>query len=129
MVKGGIERIDVSDGEDDTSGSAVTIQKKAKGSKGQAVATWTVEAFLDRAMSTEEVDKANICMLRLVINIALIKVLTYKNMLEGSSFMQIFLFQLQRIIFFLKWLNGLRPSFAPASCYVLMERYLPAEEQ
>ena len=63
MVKGGIETIVVSDGEEDTSGPVV--QKKAKGSKGQVVATRTVEAFLDRAMSTEEVDKANIRMLRL----------------------------------------------------------------
>ena len=63
MVKGGIETIVVSDGEEDTSGPVV--QKNAKGSKGQVVATRTVEAFLDRAMSTEEVDKANIHMLRL----------------------------------------------------------------
>ena len=64
MVKGGIETIDISDGEDDTPGPIV--QKRAKGSKGQVVATRTVEAFLDRAMSTEEMDKANIRMLRFV---------------------------------------------------------------
>ena len=62
-MKGGVETIDVSDGKDDTSGPI--IQKRAKGSKGQVVATQTVEAFLDRAMSTKEVDKANIRMLRL----------------------------------------------------------------
>ena len=46
-----------------------SAQKRAKGSRGQVIAmkktnTAGIDTFLDRAMSVEEVDKANIRLLR-----------------------------------------------------------------
>jgi hypothetical protein len=51
-----------------TSTLGVVAQKKAKGASGQVIATRrTVDAFLDRAMSADEVDKSNIRLLRYVL--------------------------------------------------------------
>jgi hypothetical protein len=73
MQKGGIEVITLSD-DDDTGastsmlGGASVVPKKAKSASGQVIAMKrTVDAFLDRAMSTDEVDKSNIHLLRYVL--------------------------------------------------------------
>jgi hypothetical protein len=71
MRKGGIEVIQVSDDED-TPGPG-QAQKKARGPAGQVVVTKKgktsgLDAFLDRAMSPDEVDRANIRLLRYEIN-------------------------------------------------------------
>ena len=67
MQKGGIELTEVSD-EENMSASDRT-QKKAKGPSGQVITVkkGRMDAFLDRAMSVEEIDKANIRMLRQVV--------------------------------------------------------------
>ena len=71
MRKGGIEVIQVSDNEE-TPGAG-PAQKKARGPTGQVVVTKIgktsgLDAFLDRAMSPDEVDQANIRLLRYEIN-------------------------------------------------------------
>ena len=68
MRKGGIEEIQVSDRESDVieivEGSA---EKKKKVNLGEAVAVKRpIEAFLDQSMSVEEMDKANLRLLRCV---------------------------------------------------------------
>ena len=68
MQKGGIEVIALSDDDESTSMPGVVVRKKAKGASGQVIATKrTMDAFLDRAMSTDEVDKSNIRLLRYVL--------------------------------------------------------------
>ena len=71
MQKGGIEVIQVSDDED-TPGPG-PAQKKARGPTGQVVAmkkgkTSGLDSFLDQAMSADEVDRANIRLLRYEVN-------------------------------------------------------------
>jgi hypothetical protein len=73
MQKGGIEVITLSDDDDTGKGAStstlgIVVQKRAKGASGRVVGTkQTVDAFLDRAMSTDEVDKSNIRLLRYVL--------------------------------------------------------------
>jgi hypothetical protein len=50
-----------------TSTLGIVVQKKPKGASGQVIAmNRTMDAFLDRVMGTDEVDKSNIHLLRLV---------------------------------------------------------------
>lgn len=64
MQKGEIEVIALSGDNDEgasTSTLGIVVWKKAKGASGQVIATKrTMDAFVDRAMSTNEVDKSNI---------------------------------------------------------------------
>ncbi|KAF8162668.1 hypothetical protein B0H34DRAFT_624996, partial [Crassisporium funariophilum] len=75
--------------------------KKAKSSQGSMVETkQSLDAYLDRAMTKDEQDKANIRMLRFFIH--------------GNIS-----FNAARNSFFLKWVHTLQPSYDPASRYVL----------
>ncbi|KAF9455220.1 hypothetical protein BDZ94DRAFT_1205972 [Collybia nuda] len=109
MQKGGIEFTSISS--DDESGSPGPATKRAKGSSGKAVVPkGAMESFIDRAMTVEEVDRANVCLLRFFV---------HGNVPLSAS----------ENPYFLKWTHSLRPSYSPATRYVLTERYLPAEEQ
>jgi hypothetical protein len=128
MQKGGIEVIALSDDDDkgtSTSTLGVAVRKGAKGASGQVIAMKrTMDAFLNRAMSTDEVDMSvKVCVLIQTSLDSLI--LKFPRFFVHTNIA----FSAAGNPFFLKWLYGLRPSYSAPSCYVLMERYLPAEEQ
>ena len=93
MRKGRIKEIQVSDGGSEVeivdSGSA---EKKKNNNSGEVVAVkHPIEAFLDRSMSVEEMDKSNLCMLRCIVLLFHIQC-NNKHMFIGSLFMEIYLF-------------------------------------
>jgi hypothetical protein len=67
MQKGGIEVVEPSD--DENMSASDRAQKKVKGPGGQVIAMKKggMDAFLDRVMSVEEINKANVQMLRQVV--------------------------------------------------------------
>ncbi|RDB15798.1 hypothetical protein Hypma_003642 [Hypsizygus marmoreus] len=115
MQKGGIHAIEIddSDNEQDDDVNAdgqIPAGKKAKGTAGQAVERKRpLDAFTDRAMTADELNKANVRLLRFLV---------HGNIPFSAS----------ENHFFLKWLEFIRPTYKPPTRYVLTERYLPAEE-
>jgi len=93
MRKGRIKEIQVSDGGSDIeimdSGSA---EKNNNNNLGEVVAVkCLIEAFLDRSMSVEEMDKSNLCILRCIVLLFHIQS-NNKHMFIGPLFMEIYLF-------------------------------------
>ncbi|PPQ89295.1 hypothetical protein CVT25_000319 [Psilocybe cyanescens] len=111
MLKGGIESITPEDhSNDDVEIIDGPVEKKAKGKHGQVIAVKRgIEHFANRAFTKEETEKANVKMLRYFV---------HSNVPFSSS----------ENYFFLKWINFVKPSYSPATQYVLMERLLPVEE-
>ncbi|KIK00941.1 hypothetical protein K443DRAFT_36346, partial [Laccaria amethystina LaAM-08-1] len=102
MLKAGIEKVGVSDEDGEVEiVEESSVGKKQKGTSGSAVAVKRpIDAFLDRAMTEVETDKANIWMLRFFI---------HRNIPFSAADNP----------FFRKWVQMLRPSYGPASRYTL----------
>ncbi|KAG6804895.1 hypothetical protein H0H92_001799, partial [Tricholoma furcatifolium] len=66
MQKGGITEIGVSDDDGETEEGNGPVKKKGKGALGQVIAVkhGGMDAFVDRAMSEEELNRVNVRLLR-----------------------------------------------------------------
>ncbi|KAF9455584.1 hypothetical protein BDZ94DRAFT_1179705, partial [Collybia nuda] len=92
MQKGGIEFTSISS--DDKSGSPSPAMKRAKGLSGKAVVPkGAMESFIDRAMTVEEVNRANVRLLRFFV---------HGNVPLSAS----------ENPYFLKWTQSLQPSYS-----------------
>jgi hypothetical protein len=136
MQKGGITASQISDTSDGERSSPINVDeikepanKKQKSSKSQTIATKrTMDAFVDRNMTAEETDKSNIRLLWFVIVSGIFEMCCIHTMHTRFLVHSNTAFSASENPFFLKWVKGIRPSYIPASRYVLTNRYLVAEE-